>query len=324
MRRLSRFAAFLLPLLIAASVTAAPPSMRIDLTISPARTLPGLSVPLLLHIRNGASAVHLTQTVRVRVTSPAGETFLAKWYPQVESGQLEFGLSVDDEPEEDADLLKLPANATVDLSVPAVAATQESWAHDGRLVSMPGTWKLEVLLFDVRSETWFVSSPATLQIEMPPPADVWIWQEMLRSHWAEVAVKVLAERPESPYFPYLSTFIARLSTQEKIDIISRAITLHPQSPVVPYLRYSIASYYEMMSNRVFGLEKDVDKAGALAEEGRAELMRLKNSKDPWSRLAATRVLTDGYPDREFFVDLKELMEEQLRKHPGKPSAKPRR
>lgn len=318
MKRLSTFAILLFATLTAASVAAAPPSMRIELTISPARTLPGLSVPLLLHIRNGASAVQLTSAVRVRVTSPAGETFLAKWYPQVETGQLEFGLSIDDEPDEDADLLKLPANATVDLSVPAVDFTQESWAHDGRLVSMPGTWKLEVLLFDLRTETWFVSTPATLQIEMPPPADVWIWQEMLRSHWAEVAVKVLAERPESPYFPYLSTFVARLSTLEKIDIINRAITLHPQSPVVPYLRSAIASYYGMESERVDAVEKDLEKAVALAEKGRTELMRLKNSKDPWSRLAATRILTDGYPDREYFVALKKLMDEQLRKHPPKP------
>ena len=301
MKRTLGFTIFAL-LTLAAVAAAEPPSMKVTLTLPTSKTLPGLSVPLLLHIRNGASAVDLSPGVRLRVTSPIGETFLAKWQDHIEVGQLEIGPIDEDDPSND---LKLPAKAVVELSVPATTLNDESWAHDTRLVSTPGAWKLEALLFDSRSETTFVSSPAILQIETPPASDVWIWQDLLRGPLGPIAEKVLAEQPKSPYFPYLATWIARGSSLEKAAILQRAVELHPNSPVIPALRFGIAHWYGAEADDIFGREKDLEKAVALAEKGRSELSRMKSSKDPGSRLKATRIL-ENYPSREYFEDLRRL------------------
>src|SRR5205823_571975 len=48
----------------AVAAFAAPASLQVTLSIAPNTTLPGLSVPLSLHVENGASALHLGPSVR--------------------------------------------------------------------------------------------------------------------------------------------------------------------------------------------------------------------------------------------------------------------
>lgn len=289
---------------------AAPATMEVLLTISPSRSLPGMSVPLHLRVKTGTSAVELAPGVRVRATSPTGESFLATWGSEnIVSGPLEFGLI-----DEEDDHFIIPAKSTVELSVPAVSFMQSSWAHDGRLVSMPGRWKLEVILYDKKGKSDAVSSPATLDIERPPARDVWIWQALERGETLAIADKVFVEQPDSPYFPYISTAVRRYSALDKVAIISRAIELHPNSPVVPWLRYGIANYYDMESGRVFFEERDLEKAVTLAEKGRAELVRLKDGNDAWSRLKGNQKMGD-YPSREGFAELQRLAREKGTRKP---------
>jgi hypothetical protein len=75
-------------LLTGGTAVAAPAKLQVALSISPDTTLPGLSVPLSLRIRNGARALELAPSVRVRVTSPIGETFFAIWGDRLTGGEL--------------------------------------------------------------------------------------------------------------------------------------------------------------------------------------------------------------------------------------------
>lgn len=303
------FLTFAIAVLAGVTSVAAPPSTQVSLSISPSKTLPGLSLPLALRIRTGASAVELAPSIRVRATSPTGETFVALWVERIESGPLEFGLT-----DEEDDRFIIPANSTIDLAVPAVPFTQESWAHDGRLVSMPGPWKLEVLLYNERDGSTFTSSPATLEIETPAANDVWIWQALQHGEVWSIADKILSEQPESPYFPYFATLVRRHSSLDKVAILNRAIELHPNSPVVPSLRYAIADYYGAEADRVFVTEDDLEKAVALAEKGRAELVRLKNGKDAWSKLKGNQRAGD-YPNRDGYVELQRVQREKGTRKP---------
>jgi hypothetical protein len=145
-----------------------------------------------------------------------------------------------------------------------------------------------------------------------------VWDALRAGGARTIAEKVLAEQPESRYFPYLSTIISRYAILDKVAIISRAIELHPDSPVVPSLRYGIALYYGMAADRVFDEEGDVEKATAFAEKGRAELTRLENSKSAWSRLIGHRKLCCEYVSREYFLDLQRLKARNREKATKKP------
>lgn len=293
--------------LFAATAFAAPAKMQVSLSISPNRTLPGLSVPLYLRVRNGARALELSPWVQVRATSPIGESFFAAWEGRQTIGELEFGLT----DEEDARFI-LPANATVDLEIPALDLNEPSWALDERLLALPGEWALEVLLYEIDEDNpqqnpdpAGVSNPAKLTIDTPTGRDVPLWEAIRGGAPRGISEKVLAEQPESQYFPYMSTLVSRHAILDRLAIISRAIDLHPNSPVVPALRYASALYYGMEARRVFSKEGDLDKAVALADKGRAELTRLKNGKNAWSRLKGNQKLGE-FPSREYFLELQRL------------------
>jgi hypothetical protein len=289
----------------ALSAFAAPSKMQVTLSISPSTTLPGLSVPLDLRVRNGAGALHIAPSVRVRATSPDGQTFFADWGEGVDSGELELGVT-----DETDRTFTLPANATVDLSVPALDLSRPSWALDSRLLAQPGEWTLQVVLYtEDLSEPAATSNAVKLTIATPTGTDVPVWQAIQRREYWGIADKVLAEQPQSPYFPYLAAIVARRATLEKIAIIERAIALHPESPAVPSLRYALASYYGMEADRVFLAERDFDRAVALAEKGRGELARMKNGKDAWAKLKGNAKLGE-FPSREYFVTLRRLQQEQ--------------
>src|SRR5262249_10213938 len=148
----------------------------------------------------------------------------------------------------------------------------------------PGEWTLQAILYtDSPSNREVVSNVAKLTIATPTGRDVPVWEAIRRREYWGIADRVLAEQPESPYFPYLSTVIARVSITEKIAIIRSAIDRHPDSPAVPSLHYNIASYYGMEADRVFSQEHDLDKAIGLAEKGRAELIAMTKAGDPWSK-----------------------------------------
>lgn len=296
--------------LFAAAAVAAPAKMQVTLSISPDKTLPGLSVPLLLQVRNGAGALHLGPSVRVRATSPDGQTFFADWGEGVDSGELELGVTDDDD-----NTFTLPANATVDLAVPALDLSRPSWALDRRILALPGEWTLQVFLYnDDLSDPVAVSNTAKLTIDTPTGTDVAIWQAIQRHEFWGISAKVLAERPESEYFPYLATVIARRSIPEKIAIIAHAIELHPNSPAVASLRYALASYYGSEADRVFFEERDFDKAVSLADKGRAELTGMKNGKDTWAKLKGNSRLGD-FPSRDYFLDLQRLQREKGNQKP---------
>lgn len=286
-----------------ASVAAPSPAVQVTLTIRN-EALAGLSVPLNIRVRNQGAVVELAPTVSVRATSPTGETFTASWGEHIEAGELELGLT-----DEDAETLNVKPNSTIDLEVPAATLTDNSWASDPRIAGMPGKWTLQVLLFSERDRSCLVSNAATLIVNAPQAKDVWIAEALARGEMWSIAERVFTEQPESPYFPYISTAVRRLSTLERIDIINRAITLHSDSPVVPRLRYDIAEYYAAAADRVFAAERDLEKAVALAERGRAELVRLKNSNDVWSKLKGSQ-REDDFPSRAGYVELLRLQPEK--------------
>jgi len=304
--------------LFAATVFATPAKLQVSLSISPNKTLPGLSVPLYLRVRNGARALELSPLVQVRATSPIGESFFATWEGQQTVGELEFGVT----DEEDLRFI-LPANATVDLEVPALDLSMPSWALDHRLLALPGQWMLEVWLYEVDeeaplpSEPAGVSNPAKLTIETPTGRDVLLWEAIRGGAPRGISEKVLTEHLESQYFPYFSTIVSRYSVLDQVAIVSRAIELHPNSPVVPSLRYAMALGYGTEADRVFVVEGDLDKAVALADKGRAELTRLKNGKNAWSRLKGNQKLGQ-YPSREYFLDIKRVKDRNREKAAKQP------
>ena len=304
--------------LFAATVVAAPAKLQVSLSISPNKTLPGLSVPLYLRVRNGARALELSPWVQVRATSPVGESFFAIWEGEQTVGELEFGVT----DEEDLRFI-LPANATVDLEVPALDLSLPSWALDHRLLALPGEWTLEVLLYEVDEETPLpsepagVSNPVKLTIETPTGRDVPVWEAIRAGAPRGISEKVLAEQTETQYFPYMSTLISRYAVLDKVAIISRAIELHPNSPVVPSLRYGMALYYGMEAHRVMSEEGDLDKAVAFADKGRAELTLLKNGKNAWSRRKGNKQLGQ-FPSREYFLDIKRIKDRNREKAAKQP------
>lgn len=305
MKKTLTFITLGMTLFATAAVVAAPMKIQVRLLIAPDQTLPGLSVPLNLHVTNGSAAVHLGSSLRVRATSPDGQSFFADWSEGVDSDDLELGVT----DEEDA-TFTLPANATVDLAVPALDLSRPSWALDQRLLALPGEWRLQVFVYtDDPSNPVAISNVAKLTIATPSGRDVAVWEAIRRREYSRIAEHVLAERPESPYFPYLAPAIARRSTAEKIAIIRSAIDGHPNSPAVPSLRYALASYYGAEADRVFFEEHDLEKAVGLADKGRAELTAMKNGKDPWSKLKGKARLGD-FPSREYFLDLQRLQREK--------------
>lgn len=58
-----------------------------------------------------------------------------------------------------------------------------------------------------------------------------VWEAIRAGAPRGIAEKVLIEQPDSKYFPYLSTMISRYAVLDQVAIISRAIELHPNSPV---------------------------------------------------------------------------------------------
>lgn len=308
MRRNLILAITLLTILVPAAV-AAPSGVEVSLSISPATTLPGLSVPLSIRIRNSGPAFQLAPSVGVRLTPPDGEPFLAQWgEPSVQTGYLELGT-------DDGDPLTVSAKGSLDLEVPAVDFSRPSWALDPQFISRTGRWKVEILLYEALGEDdgdlLAVSSPAALTVATPGAADMEIWDALrMREEWG-IAEKVFFTKPESPYFPYLASIVKRQSALEKIAIMERAMQLHPDTPLTPWLRYAIALYYGMEAQRVFDVESDLEKAVAVADKGRAELTRLSNSAGAWSKRTA-KVKLDEHPGREYFADLARLKREKGR------------
>ncbi|HUR79389.1 MAG TPA: hypothetical protein VM733_01390 [Thermoanaerobaculia bacterium] len=301
--------AFLLALtmIAGAAVSAAPAKPQVTLSINANRTLPGLAVPLELRVKNGASALHIAPAVRVFAISPAGESFFLTWGENGTSGDLDVGLTDEEDPS-----FNLPANNTADFAVPALDLSRPSWALDPRMLALPGEWSLQVQLFtDDEADPIAVSNFAKLTVATPTGRDVATWEAIRRREYWGAADKLNAENPESPYFPYLATLVARLSTMEKVGIISRAMELHPNSPAVPSLRYAVALYYGMEADRVFFKDRNFDKAVSLAEKGRAELSSMKNGRDAWSKRAGEARLAE-FPSRDGFLTLQRLQREKGR------------
>ena len=295
-------------ILAAGSVIAAPAKMQVTLSITPDRTLPGLAVPLELRLKNGVAALHVAPSVRVYATSPAGESFFLTWGENADAGDLELGVTDENDP-----TFTLPANATADFAVPALDLSRPSWALDPRMLALPGEWTLQVYVYTDDAETPVaISNAAKLTIDAPAGADVAVWEAIRRGEYWGAADKLLAERPDSPYFPYLATVVARRDAGEKIAIISRAMELHPSSPVIASLRYARASYYGMEADRAFFQERNFDKAVSLAEKGRTDLSVMKNGKDAWSKRKGNARLGE-FPNRDYFLTLQILQRDKGRK-----------
>lgn len=291
--------------LVAAAASARPASLQVTLSIDRDSMLAGLSVPLYLHLENGPKAVTLGSGVRIRATGPDGQSFFAMWGNH-DNGELERGLI---DADDDNPVFILPANGSADLEIPALDFMRSSWALDRRLFTMTGEWTLQVEIYgDDASQPVATSNRVKLTINMPSGNDVAIWQAVQRGELPAIADKTYKENPQSEYFPYLATCVMRLSVAEKIGIIKRAIELHPNSPVVPSLQYALAGYYEAESLRVYQSEHDVDKAGAVADQGRAILTALTKGKDTWGRLKGKAQL-ENFNSRETFLELQRLAAE---------------
>jgi hypothetical protein len=285
---------------LATAALGAPSGVAVSLSIAQAKTLPGLSVPLTIRVTNAGPAFQLAPSVAVRLTPPDGAPYIAEWgEPNARVGDLELGT-------EDGDSLAVSAKETVDLEVPAVDFSRPSWALDPQFISRPGVWKVEVVLYESRGEDdsaeLAVSNPATLTVATPGAGDDEIWDALrTREEWG-IAEKVFLTKQDSAYFPYLAALVRRESSLEKVAILERAMQLHPNAPVAPWLRYAVASYYGIESQRVFDVERDLEKAVGLADKGRTELTKLSNGAGQWSKRAA-KVKLGEHPSREYFTDL---------------------
>ena len=80
----------------------------------------------------------------------------------------------------------------------------------------------------------------------------------------------------------------------------------------------MALYYGMAADRVFDEEGGLEKAVAFAEKGRAELTRLNNSKNAWSRLIGNLKLCCEYVSREYFLELQRLKARNRENRAKKP------
>jgi hypothetical protein len=298
----------LLVLFFAVAGLAAPAPIHVTLTIDPATTLPGLSVPLALRIENSGAPIHLAPGIRVRVTSQSGESFVAAWAQDRDFGLLELGTEEDDP-------RIIGRGETVELVAPAVDLESPSWALDPQLLVSPATWEVEVLIYDSRGDgktPLAVSSPASLSIVRPAPREEEIWEAILRSETRGIAERISVEQPGSRYFPYLAPLVARRAPAEKAALLERTIALHPTTPVLPWLRFATAHFYTYESRRAFDVEHDLQKAVAWSNKAREELLRLEKHPDAWSKMKAREAL-DDLPDRAAFE-----LEAKIIRDKGKP------
>jgi hypothetical protein len=284
----------------------APAKVQVTLSLSPAKTLPGLAVPIALRIKNMGPPISLAPSVSLRFTgAPGTEPFLVEWVDHHNFGRLDLGTD-DDEP------LSVGLNETVDLGVPAFGLEQASWAFDPRLTEHPGAWRVEALLYDSRDSDddppVAVSAPVTLTIETPTEGDVPIWKAFLKGESFAIAEKVFTGQPDSAYMPYLAPLVVRQASLDKIAILRRAIMLHPDSPVVPWLRSGIVNHYIYQAGRVFA-EDDLEKAVAYSEQAREEVLRIAATPDPWSKLTGRKKLED-LPGRAYYTDRQRLAREK--------------
>jgi hypothetical protein len=228
------------------------------------------------------------------VTAHNVAPFVAKWGNGKDYGELDV---VNRE-------LSVSAATPIDFFVVPRNLDNPSWALDERL-SEPGQYQLEVLLYqkgDLESPI-AVSTPASLKIESPNSRDCDIWQRMSSGKSRrEIAEDVLANSPESAYLPYLTGSLFRDTNAERIEMFRRIVNLHPNSPLTPSLNLWLAVLYEFESRTVFSVENDLDKAVSLATKERAILDAVMRGSDPWARMKARRILDDGIPTRESFLE----------------------
>lgn len=308
-----------LSVLVALSVVAsgAPRRMDVTLSIDRAETVLGLSVPLTLRIRNAGPPILLAQRARLRFTRPGGGSFIAnKGVEGVEWFDIEVG--PDDPDALSYDPLPIGTNQTVEVAIPAVPFGHPTWTRDTRLRDHPGVWNVEVLLYDERDsadQPLAVSSKATLSIVRPDERDMPIWDAIRRKEYAIVAEKLYREQPESSLLPYLADHLPAAHPIKKAEMLRRIVELHPNSPLVPYLRSGIVYFLRAASDRVYGETYDVERAVALANEARAEAMKLSAAPDAWSKIEGKKRLKE-IPTRGYFDSLeKHRREKGFQKEP---------
>jgi hypothetical protein len=293
----------------------AAPSTKVQVTLSltPARTLPGLAVPIVLHIKNVGPMISLAPSVSLRFTASDGsEPFLAEWVDHSDFGRLDLGT-------EDNQPLTIGANETVDLGLPAFGLDETSWAVDRRLTEKPGVWRVEALLYDSRDSDddppVAVSSTATLTIETPTERDLPIWKAIRNRQLPGMVEKIFSEQPDSPYMPYIAPLVVRHSSFDKIAVLERAITLHPDSPVVPWLRSGIANHYVFAAGRAFAVDEDLERAVVYSQQAREQVLRIAQNQDAWSKVTGRKKLEE-LPTRAYFEDRQRIAREKgIRKKP---------
>lgn len=303
--RVFRFISVVVLLVLGASASAEQRSVRVTLSFLPARTLPGLSVPLSLTIKNSGAPIHLAPGIRLRFTGPGEAPFFAKWR-EGEVGFLELGT------EELYDPLVIGTNETVEVGLSAVSLLDQSWASDPRLHDKPWTWRVEAFLYDMRDKgptPLAISSPATLSIDPPSGDDAVAW-EAIRAGFSEADLKKTLEQPRSRYYPYVVSYAPTGDDGlQKIAVLRRAIELHPDTPVLPRLRAYIAELYASHARQIFSRERDVEKALTYSEKAREELQLLQRRPDAWSKLTARKRL-ENLEGREYYEWMQKMMRDK--------------
>jgi hypothetical protein len=248
----------------------------------------------------------------VRITPSSGEPFLATWgsgRSKDDFGELALGTE-DDKP------LTIAPNRTINVSLPAVDLSRPSWIRDPRLLQNPGTYRLEVLLYDARDAggTSFVaSSSATLTVAPVGAADQWILDAIARGEAGAVAAKVVETRPESDYAPYLAPLADGETVADRIAVVQRILDAHPKTPVHQWLQLRIAEMYIRASYQAFDRTHDVTQATQLADIARERLMRMRATGDAWAQRAAKTSLAD-VPERGAFErEANIIREKRIRK-----------
>jgi hypothetical protein len=270
----------------------------VRLTLPTVATLPGASVPLVLHVRNAGTPIVIDRTIQVLATSPSGTTFRANWGFE-ELGGFE---TLDDGP------LVVGTGAAAEIVIPARALTQPSWALDSRIVSEPGEWTLQVALLgagQLEAGRIAVSGPAKLLIQTPNDADAVVLRAIQARKWSQALAAVYPERRDSKYFPYLAPRLAHQDPLHQVTVLSAALSQHPDSPVATDLRFAIANYYRVAATETFHEAGDLDKALQYIDKARAELQRVTQA-DAWAAEKARQRMAD-LPTRAIFEESRRML-----------------
>lgn len=295
--------ALLCALIVVPHLVAAPRAVSATLTIEPAKTIPGLSLPMHVRIDNHGSVPFDFNRLKFRATpSAGGDPFIIRWRVDphrgyVEDAPMEWTTESDSR-------FPIPRGKSGDVFVPVDAFDTFGWMYDTR-ICIPGIYRIEALIDDPThpADPPLVSAAAEIEVLRPDDRDAAIY---LRIAKGEIALGLADETyrnyPESPFLPYLALRLKRdfEKPEENIAILDSVLELHPRSPVALVLAIEIAANYEELAARKLN-EGDLDGAVTNADRARATFRPFMEGRSAWAR-AKAEARYRAVPTREYYAE----------------------